>query len=74
MLQKPDYVEAYDNLANLFAAQKNEVEALRILSDALKVAPKKRPNLAHQSRIQLRRGAIENAEAGHPSGPRAGAG
>ena len=44
--QNPRYVEAHNNLALLYSAQKKEVDALRILGDALKFAPENRPDAA----------------------------
>ena len=51
----PRYVEAHNNLANLYVAQKKELEALRVLGDALKFAPTDPQTLLITARIQLRR-------------------
>jgi tetratricopeptide (TPR) repeat protein len=58
----PHYVEAHNNLASLYAAQKKEVEALRILGDALKFAPANPQTLLITARIQLRRSNHPAAE------------
>lgn len=60
--QSPQYVEAHNNLASLYAAQKKEVEALRILGDALKFAPANAQTLLITARIQLRRNNHAAAE------------
>ena len=60
--QNPRYVEAHNNLAQLLFAQKKEVEALRILGDALKFAPKNVQTLLITAQIQLRRNNLQAAE------------
>jgi tetratricopeptide (TPR) repeat protein len=61
-LQKPKYVEAHNNLAGLLFAQKRDVEALRILGDALKFAPNDPKTLLITGRVQLQRGNHQASE------------
>jgi tetratricopeptide (TPR) repeat protein len=60
--QSPQYVEAHNNLAAFYFAQKKDVEALRILGDTLKFAPKNPQTLLLTARIQTRRYAHAPAE------------
>lgn len=60
--QNPKYVEAINNLAGLYAWDAREVEALRILSDALKLEPRNPASLVLTARIQLNRGNHAAAE------------
>jgi len=60
--QKSGYIDAHNNLANLYVAQKKEVDALRVLGDALKIAPTNPQTLLITARIQLRRGNFAAAE------------
>ncbi|HEY6048796.1 MAG TPA: sulfotransferase, partial [Sphingomicrobium sp.] len=55
-------VEAHNNLAQLLFSQKQEVEALRILGDALKFAPKNVQTLILTSKIQQKRNNLQAAE------------
>jgi len=60
--QKPGFADAYVNLASVHVAKKNDLEALRVLGDALKLSPTHVPTLILTSRTQLRRGAYQLAE------------
>jgi tetratricopeptide (TPR) repeat protein len=60
--QNNHYVEAHNNLASLYVAQKKDVDALRILGDALKFAPKNPQTLLITARIQMRRNNHQAAE------------
>lgn len=60
--QRAQYVDAHNNLANLYVAQKRDVEALRVLGDALKFAPTNPQTLLITARIQLQRGNFPAAE------------
>jgi tetratricopeptide (TPR) repeat protein len=60
--QNGKYIEAYNNLATLLSVQKKDVDALRVLGDALKFAPTSLPTLLLTAKIQLRRNAIQAAE------------
>ena len=61
-IRNPEYVEAFDNLANVYVAQEKDIEALRVLGDALKFAPTHVQTLLITARIQLRRNAFAQAE------------
>ncbi len=54
--QNPNYVDAHNNLAAVLVAQDKDVDALRQLSEALKLAPKDKRSLLLTARIQHRRG------------------
>jgi tetratricopeptide (TPR) repeat protein len=60
--QNHHYVEAHNNLASLYSAQKKDIEALRILGDALKFAPKNPQTLLITARVQMRRNNHQAAE------------
>jgi tetratricopeptide (TPR) repeat protein len=60
--QNSRYVEAYNNLAGLYSAQKKDVDALRVLGDALKFAPSHPQTLLLTARIQMRRNTYPAAE------------
>lgn len=59
---RSNYIEAYANLANLLFSLKNNVEALRVLGDGLKVDNKSPALLLLTARIQYARQAYELAE------------
>lgn len=60
--QNPTYVEAHNNLAQLLFTRKNDVEALRILGEALKFAPENANTLLLTARAQVRRNNFPSAE------------
>lgn len=60
--QNSAYVSAHNNLASLYAADDREVEALRILSDALRLEPRNPGSLILTARIQLHRANFPAAE------------
>ena len=62
IIQNPRYIEAHNNLAQLYSVQKKETEALRILGDALKFAPKNVQTLLLTAKIQMRRNSHPPAE------------
>lgn len=60
--QRANYVEAHVNLAGLLHANKQDVEALRVLGDALRIEDKHPGALIMTARVQSGRGSYENAE------------
>ena len=62
MLQNPRYIEPYNNLANLLFVDGRDQEALRVLSDALRVQQDNPVTLTITSRVQLKRGNAASAE------------
>ena len=60
--QNARYIEAHNNLASLLFMQKKEVDALRLLGDVLKFAPKNVPTLLLTAKVQARRNAHQAAE------------
>jgi tetratricopeptide (TPR) repeat protein len=62
MLQNAKYMEAYNNLANLLYMINRDGDALRVLSDALRVQDDHPVTLTITSRVQLRRGNFEASE------------
>jgi tetratricopeptide (TPR) repeat protein len=60
--QSPRYIEAHNNLASLYAAQQKEIDALRVLSEALKIDGTNPQTLLITARIQLRRSNQQAAE------------
>lgn len=62
ILQNSRYMDAYNNLANLLFMTNRDVDALRVLSDALRVQGNNPVTLTITARVQLRRGNYEAAE------------
>ena len=60
--QNPAYVEAHNNLAALYHADKRDVDALRELTEVLKLAPDDKRGLILTARIQAKRGNHASAE------------
>ncbi len=60
--QKPNYVEAHNNLAALYAFDNREVDALRVLGEALKLDARNPAALVLTARIQLNRSNHSAAE------------
>ena len=60
--QSPKYIEAHNNLALLHFSRDQELDALRILGDALKINERNPTTLLLTARIQLKRGTYEAAE------------
>lgn len=60
--QNPRYIDAYSNLASILHAEKDDVEALRLMAEVLKFAPKDPKCLVLTARIQLKRGNAKAAE------------
>ena len=60
--QSPQYVEAHNNLAALYFSLNKDVDALRILTDVLKIAPRNPTSLLLTARIQLRRNNFKATE------------
>lgn len=60
--QNPNYVEAQNNLAALYFSDQKDVEALRQLSEVLKIAPKDKRALVLTARCQHRRANFAAAE------------
>jgi Flp pilus assembly protein TadD len=59
--QNPRYIEAHNNLAQLLSSQKRDVEALAVLSEALKLGPDIH-TLVLTAKVQLGRNNLEAAE------------
>ncbi|HJQ17497.1 MAG TPA: sulfotransferase [Allosphingosinicella sp.] len=62
MMQNPKYMEAYNNLANLMFVQNRDADALRVLSDALRIDENHPATLTITARVQLRRSNFPAAE------------
>lgn len=62
MMQNPKYIDAYNNLANLLYANNRDQDALRVLSDALRVDENHPVTLTITARVQTRRGNYPAAE------------
>lgn len=62
ILQNPKYIDAYNNLAILLYMTNRDQDALRILSDAIRVQGDHPVTLTTTSRVQLRRGNFPAAE------------
>ena len=60
--QSPKYMEAHNNLAALHFARSQELDALRILGDGLKIDERNPTTLLLTARIQLKRGTHQAAE------------
>lgn len=60
--QNPAYVDARNNLAHYYLGAKQEVEALRQLGEALKIAPRDVRALIMTARVQARRANFALAE------------
>jgi Flp pilus assembly protein TadD len=60
--QNPRYIEAYNNLASLYVFQQKDVDALRVLGEALKIDGENSQTLLITARIQLRRNNQQAAE------------
>jgi tetratricopeptide (TPR) repeat protein len=62
MMQNPNYIDAYNNLANLLVGQNKDVDALRVLGDALRIQENNPATLTIVARVQLRRANYEAAQ------------
>jgi tetratricopeptide (TPR) repeat protein len=62
MGQNPKYLDAYNNLAHLLYVNNRDADALRVLSDALRVDENNPTTLTITARVQIRRGNYQAAE------------
>ena len=60
--QNPRYVDAYNNLASILHFENKDLEALRLMTDVFRFAPRNPKSLLLTARIQLKRTNYEAAE------------